>query len=256
MRLFVKMLGIISVVLAYLLISCFITILPSGARLRRILLTRNCTSAARRMLALLGIRIHVMHGERLQERSSGLLMVSNHLSYIDVLVIASLAPSVFITSVELGSTLFLGMLARLGGSVFVERRKAFGLKKEIAMITRVLEDGFAVVLFPEGTTSNGEHVRPFKNSLFDSAVAAGTGILPLCLRYTIINGHAVDAHNRDNVFYYGGETFFRHFRKLLVLESVDVEVMPLKVIKVPTDASRKELALEAHAAISAAYRRE
>lgn len=256
MRHFVKMLGIISIVLAYLLVSCGIMILPAGARLRRNFLTRNCSFASRRLLALLGIRMHVRHPERLQGRSSGALVVSNHVSYIDILVIASLAPSVFITSVELGSTPFLGMLARLGGSVFVERRKAFGLKKEIAVITRILEEGFTVVLFPEGTTSNGERVRPFKNSLFDSAVDARTNILPLCLRYTKINNYPVTAHNRDTVFYYGGETFSRHFPKLLALESVDIEAMPLKIIKAPANASRKELALEAHAAISTAYRAE
>ena len=256
MRPFVKMLGIISVILAFILTSCFITILPSGARLRRIFLTRNCSFASRRLLALLGIRMHVRHPERLQGRSSGALVVSNHVSYIDILVIASLAPSVFITSVELGSTPFLGMLARLGGSVFVERRKAFGLKKEIAMITDLLEEGFTVVLFPEGTTSNGERVRPFKNSLFDSAVDARTNILPLCLRYTKINDYPVTAYNRDTVFYYGGETFSRHFPKLLALESVDIEVMPLKIVKAPANGSRKELALEAHAAISSAYRAE
>ncbi len=256
MRHFVKILGIISIVLAYLLTSCIITILPSGPRLRRFFLTRNCSFASRRMLALLGIRMHVRHPERLQKRSSGALVVSNHVSYIDILVIASLAPSVFITSVELGSTPFLGMLARLGGSVFVERRKAFGLKKEIAVITRILEEGFTVVLFPEGTTSNGERVRPFRNSLFDSAVEARTDILPLCLRYTKINNCPVSAHSRDAVFYYGGETFFRHFPKLLALASVDIEVMPLKIIKVPANASRKELALEAHGAINTAYRAE
>ncbi len=118
MRHFVKMLGIISIVLAYLLVSCGITILPAGARLRRNFLTRNCSFASRRLLALLGIRMHVRHPERLQGRSSGALVVSNHVSYIDILVIASLAPSVFITSVELGSTPFLGMLARTGRERF------------------------------------------------------------------------------------------------------------------------------------------
>ncbi len=256
MRPFFKMLVSISVVLAYLLVSAVVTILPAGARLRRDLLTRSCSFASRRLLALLGIRVHIRHAERLRERSFGVLLVSNHVSYIDILVIASLTPSVFITSVELGSTLFLGMLARMGGSIFVERRKAFGLRNEIALIARLLAEGFTVVLFPEGTTSNGEKVRPFKNSLFDSAVAAGTGILPLCLRYTNINGEPVTARNRDNIFYYGGAVFSRHFRKFVTLESVDVEVLPLKTIKAPADASRKELAQEAHDAISGSYHRE
>ena len=248
-----KILGIIPLLLAYLLTSCIFAILPSGARLRRIFLTKNSSFFSRLMLALLGVHIHTNHRERLPKSSSGSLIVANHVSYIDVLVIASLTPAVFITSVELGNTLFLGVLARLGGSIFVERRKPFGLKREIGMIARVVAEGSSVVLFPEGTTSNGERIQPFKNSLFDAAVTAGADILPVCLRYTKINGEALTAHNRESVFYYGGETFFKHFPKFLLLKSVDVVVFPLNGIKVRDHASRKELAIKAHAVISAAY---
>ncbi len=248
-----KIIGIVPLLLAYFLISCAIALLPLVARLQRILLIKNVSFFSRIVLSLLGVRIHVSHRERLPKLSSGLLIVSNHTSYIDVLVIASLTPAVFITSVELGSTFFFGMLARLGGSIFVERRNPFGLKKEIAMIARVIADGFTVVLFPEGTTSNGERIQPFKNSLFDAAVTAGTDVLPVCLRYTKINGGALTPHNRGSIFYYGDETFFRHFPKLLMLKSVDVDVIPLNSIKVRDHASRKEFALAAHSAISSAY---
>jgi 1-acyl-sn-glycerol-3-phosphate acyltransferase len=205
------------------------------------------------MLVLIGIRVHVKHRERFRRKDAGILIVSNHVSYIDVLVLASLAPSVFITSIELGSTLVLGTLARCGGSLFVERRRAAGLKKEIAKIAHTLTERFVVTLFPEGTTSNGERVQPFKNSLFDAAVEADTDILPVCLRYTKINGEAIGREERDAIFYYGGMSFFRHFGNLLFLKSVEVEVVPLKAITVDAHASRKTLAAEAHAAISGAY---
>jgi lyso-ornithine lipid O-acyltransferase len=253
MRLVVKILGVISLLIAYLLICCSIALLPAGARIRRILLISNSSFFSRMMLSLLGVHIHVNHRERLPKFHSGTLIVCNHTSYIDVLIIASLTPAVFITSVELSSTLFLGTLARLGGSIFVERRKRFGLKREIEMIAGVIADGFTVVLFPEGTTSNGEHIQPFKNSLFDSAVMTGADILPMCLRYTKINGGALNAHNRGSVLYYGEETFFRHFPKFLLLKSVDVVVLPLHSIKVHDHISRKELALATHSAISSAY---
>ena len=255
MRPFVKILASISVILIYLLAAALITILPAGARLRRRYLTRNCSFASRILLAILEVRVHARHPERLRGKKAGVLVVANHVSYVDILVIASLMPSVFITSMELGATPLLGLLARMGGSVFVERRKAFGLKKEIAAIAGLLEQGFAVVLFPEGTTSNGERVRSFKNSLFDSAAAAHTPILPLCLRYTRINHGPVTASNRDSVFYYGGATFAGHFPKFVRLTSVDVRVMPLKTIIARGETSRKELALEAHEAISVAYER-
>ncbi len=253
MRSFRKLLGIIPVLALYLLVSGCITLLPAGSRLRRLFRIQNSSFFCRIMLALLGVRLHVKHHERLQKKNTGLLIVSNHVSYVDVLVIASLAPSVFITSVELGSTLFLGMLARSGGSMYVERRKASGLKKEISLIVRVLREGFPVTLFPEGTTSNGERVQPFKNSLFDAAVSAQVDILPICLQYTSVDGQKITAANRDSIFYYGGTSFFHHIPRLLSLSTVDVEVIPLKLIPVHDGDSRKDLAALAHSAIGAAY---
>lgn len=205
------------------------------------------------MLRLLGVRLHVKHRERFHSPGKGRLIVANHVSYLDILIIASLVPSVFITSVELGGTLLLGTLARLGGSMFVERRKATGLKQEIGLISRTLEDGFTVVLFPEGTTSNGERVHPFKKSLFDAAVDTQTDVLPLCLRYTAVNDEELTSRNRDSVFFYGGTTFLQHVPRLLALRSVDVEVLPLAVLRVHQDSSRKDLAEQAYDAISAAY---
>lgn len=253
MRTLLKGLGIVPLVIAYIVSSCVIMVLPAGARLRRRFLIKNTSVFSRIMLALLGIRVRVKHRERLHTVVAGRLVAANHVSYIDILVISSLMPSVFVTSVELGSTVFLGMLARLGGSLFVERRKASGLRQEIAEIARVLGEGFAVALFPEGTTSNGERVRPFKKSLFDAAVRAESDVLPLCIRYRHVNGVELTPDNRDLVFYYGGVSFFRHVPRLLSLKSVDVEVIPLRTIRVQKKDTRKELAAGAHDAISAAY---
>jgi len=253
MRTLLKGLGIVPLVIAYIVSSCAIMVLPAGARLRRRFLIKNTSVFSRIMLALLGIRVRVKHRERLHGGASGRLVVANHVSYIDILVISSLMPSVFVTSVELGSTVFLGLLARLGGSLFVERRKASGLKREIAGLARVLGEGFAVALVPEGTTSNGDRVRPFKKSLFDAAVRAGSDVLPLCIRYRQVNGAGLTPDNRDLVFYYGGVSFSQHIPKFLSLKSVDVEVMPLRTIRVHKKDTRKELAGRAHDEISAAY---
>jgi 1-acyl-sn-glycerol-3-phosphate acyltransferase len=253
MRALLKRVGIIPLIILYILLGCLFAVLPAGARLRRDLLVRNTSVFSRILLAFLGIRVHVKHRERLSKSGHGRLIVANHLSYTDVFVISSLLPSIFITSVELGSTPLLGTLARLGGSLFVERRRASGLKKEIAMIAGALGSGLPVTLFPEGTTSNGDRVHAFKNSLFDAAVVTKLDILPLCLRYTRIDGGPVTSHNRESIFYYGGATFSRHVPRLLALRTVDVEVVPLKTIKAHAGKSRKDLAVEAHHAISAAY---
>jgi 1-acyl-sn-glycerol-3-phosphate acyltransferase len=253
MRPFLKTAGIIPLLALYILTACACAILPAGARLRRKILARNSSFFSRIILSLFNIRMHLKHRDRMRLGNHGLLIVANHVSYVDVLVIAALMPTVFITSVELGSTLFLGLLARLGGCLFVERRKVAGLKREIAAIARVLAEGSAVALFPEGTTSNGESVQPFKNSLFDSALASRTEILPICLRYTAINVKPITALNRDSVYYHSGASFFQHIPHFLSLRSITVEVIVLTPIRTEGAPSRKELAAAAHAAITAAY---
>jgi lyso-ornithine lipid O-acyltransferase len=253
MRTLLKGLGIISLFLFYAFVSGIIYLLPADRKTKRTAAIRTASGFARIALILFGVRVQVKHRERLHKTGAGRLIVSNHLSYIDVLVVSALAPSVFITSVELKNTALLGALARLSGSIFVERRRPSGLKREIEDIALALGQGLPVALFPEGTTSNGDRVHLFKKSLFDAAVQTRADILPICFRYARVNNERLMPENRDLVFYYGGVTFLGHFLRFLALRSVDVEVIPLKAIKVHPRQTRKDLAAETHKAISAAY---
>jgi 1-acyl-sn-glycerol-3-phosphate acyltransferase len=253
MRVALKWMGLVPFLLSFLFASGIIRLLPVGEKARRSSAIRTTSFFSRLMLALLGVRVHVKQGDRVNNTGKPRLIISNHLSYIDVFILSSFMPAVFVTSVELKDTALLGLLASFGGSIFVERRKATGLKKEIGAVAAVLEQGFSVALFPEGTTSNGDRVQQFKNSLFDSAVVTRTDILPVCLRYTKVDGERLTPRSRDAVCYHGGMTFFQHFPKLLSLKSVEVELIPLKTIVVSPHHSRKDLAALAHNAISAAY---
>ncbi len=244
---------IIILLSGYIFLACLLSLLPLFSRAKRMLRTRLAFLFSKPLLSLLGIRIYVNGKIPSPTGNSGRLIVANHLSYLDVLIISSLVPSVFITSVELRDSFLLGGLARLGGSLFVERRSPSGLKREIESIRLVLSQGLAAVLFPEGTTSNGDGIRPFKNSLFSAALLSDSDVMPLCLRYTKVNGEPVAASNRDAVFYYGDMTFFRHLSGLLSQETVDIEVIPLDIIRPNADSSRKDLALETWSAISRVY---
>lgn len=252
-RALIKTAGTIIFFILYLIASLAAILLPVGARRRRAWMTRQVSFFASRVLRLYGVRVVAAGRGRLSPQHRGQLIVANHLSYVDVLIMASLTPAVFVTSVELRNTLLLGQLARLSGSLFVERRKASGLRREIDAITGVLNQGFSVVLFPEGTTFNGDHVHPFKQSLFDAALKANCGVLPVCLRYKRVNGQPLTASSRDAVLYYGGISFFEHFPRFLTLRSVEVKVSVLHPIPAVEDGSRKHLALLAHEAISAEY---
>src|ERR1700690_2487588 len=173
MRTLLKGLGIVPLLLLYIFVSGIICLLPADRKTKRIAAIRTASGFARIFLILFGVRVHVKHRERLRKTGDGCFIVSNHLSYIDVLIVSAIAPSVFITSVELKNTALLGTLARLSGSIFIERRRPSGLKREIGDIAMTLGQGLPVALFPEGTTSNGDRVQPFKNSLFDAAVLKG-----------------------------------------------------------------------------------
>jgi len=252
-RAFIKIAGTLVLFILYLSASLAAFTLPARARTRRIWTTGLVSFFAGLALRLYNVRVAAAGGRKLALLKRGHLVVANHLSYVDVLVIASLAPAVFVTSIELRNTLLLGQLARLSGSLFVERRKASGLRREIDAIIGVLNQGFSVVLFPEGTTHNGDRVHPFKQSLLDAAVKAQCGILPVCLRYQRVNGLPLSARSRDAILYYGGISFFRHFPRFLALRSVEVKISVLPPISAGADESRKHLALRAHEAISAEY---
>jgi len=255
MRILLKSIAIFLLLTLYALVSLGIMAMPASRARRLVRLTGNSSFFARLGLRVLGIRVLARRLKRkgIRRRRTNYLIIANHLSYTDILVVASLMPSVFITSVELKQTFPLGLFAWLGGCLFVERRSPAGLKREIEEIAKVLAQGTSVALFPEGTTSNGDTVQPFKNSLMTAAVTTGTGLLPVCIRYRAVNGDLVDLTNRDALYYYGGTTFFQHLPRLLALRSIDVECVILRPIATHQHQSRKDLAGRAHQMISSAY---
>lgn len=183
------------------------------------------------------------------------LILSNHLSYLDIFIIFSFFPASFIASVdEVRETFLLGRITELSGGFFVERRSRSGLRAEIEAIADLLKMGLNVALFPEGTTSNGEGVLPFKTPLISIAQKAGAEILPLCIRYRKIDGKEIDAGNRDLVYYYGDMEFFTHYFKMLTVKSIDAELKVLDPIDPRSGRSRKEIANSAFNAISSAYK--
>lgn len=255
MRTVLKALIVFFLLSLYALTALFIMALPAGSARRRMRLAGNASFFAHLGLRALGIRVRARSRKRkgIRVRRMNHLIIANHLSYTDVLVVASLMPSVFITSVELKHTFPLGFFAWLGGSLFVERRNPAGLKREIEEIARVLAEGASVALFPEGTTSNGDTVRPFKNSLMTAGIRTGVSLLPVSIRYLGVNGRAVDQVTRDSVYYYGGATFFEHLPRLLRLKTIEVECTVLQPISAHQHHTRKEIAARAHGMISAAY---
>lgn len=126
----------------------------------------------RRIVALLGLQVKV-HGV---PPPAPCLFVANHLGYLDVVVLAAEMDAVFVAKAEVARWPVLGLLGRALGTVFVDRARKRDLPRVIAAMTDVLRRGQRVVFFPEGTSSAGGTVLPFRSPLFEAAVRTGVSV--------------------------------------------------------------------------------
>lgn len=143
------------------------------------------------------------------------LIVSNHLSYLDILVIASYMPACFVTSIEVRKTFFLGQIVEAAGCLFVERRSRTNIENEISDVAGAINAGVEVLVFPEATSTNGENVIRFKRPLFNATIATSSVVKPITINYEKVNGETINTENRDRIFWYGDMDFFPHFWSFL-----------------------------------------
>ena len=170
---------------------------------------------------------------------SGGLLVSNHLSYLDVPVMASLTPAVFVAKHEIKSWPVIGWLARLAGTLFIDRGRRMDVAPVNAAVQTALDGGALVVVFPEGTSSDGQTVLPFKSSLLEPATRQIHSLSISLIQYELDDGDA-----GTEVCYWGDVTFFGHLLNLLSKRTfrASVRFAPIQSIA----ASRKELAQQLH----------
>ena len=116
------------------------------------------------------------------------LIVSNHLSYLDIVVFGAAFPCVFVSKAEVEEWPIFGRYARWAGSVFVRRHDRADVARATVTIADALRDGVPVVLFPEGTTSNGHQVLRFHGTMLQPAIDVGAPITPAAMGYTLEDG--------------------------------------------------------------------
>ncbi len=205
----------------YLLIDFFLS--ASWIRLlyrdpikQRQALVNNTARTARGFIKAFQIKLQIVNPQGLDAlRSQNHLIIANHVSYTDIIILSSIFPFVYITSVEMSENPFLGDITRLGGCLFTNRKKFNSLPQEIENFASALKQGFNVVLFPEGTSTNGETIKDFRKSLFQVAIHAKVPVLPICIKYTHIDDKPIEDSTRDLICWYGDMTFAPHFSKLL-----------------------------------------
>lgn len=138
------------------------------------------------------------------------LIVSNHLSYLDILCYSSIAPCVFVSKAEVSNWPVFGRLATSGGTIYIDRESKADAHRVAKDMEAALKAGVRVVLFPEGTSSDGKQVLRFHAALFESAVRTGSNITASALLYEMEKGDPA-----QEVCYWGDMTFGPHFLKLL-----------------------------------------
>jgi 1-acyl-sn-glycerol-3-phosphate acyltransferase len=146
------------------------------------------------------------------------LTVSNHLTYLDILVYGAARPFLFVAKSEVRRWPLLGTLASLGGTIFVDRGRSLQVADASRQIERALREGIPVLLFPEGTSSDGSSVLPFRSPLFDPAIRAGASVTAAAVRY-----HAFDT-TEDQVTYWGEMVFLPHLFRTLCVRGLAAEI--------------------------------
>lgn len=200
-------------------------------------------------LALIGIKV-VTHSTI--EKQRPLLIVANHSSWLDILVLASVADVAYVAKVEVRDWPVFGILARLQRSVFVVREQKRKTQDQANEIADRMNAGEAVVLFPEGTTSDGNRLLVTKTSLFGAATSAvaqsPTGrvfVQPVAIAYTRIHGMPMGHFHRPVAAWPGDVELLPHLVDVLKTGALDAEVSFGQPIEVTPATNRKALALGA-----------
>lgn len=175
------------------------------------------------------------------------LFAANHVSYLDIEVLGSLIPGSFIAKNEVAGWPLFGWLAKLQRSVFVDRQVRTTKQQHDAIAERLAAMD-ALILFPEGTSGDGNRVLPFKSALFGVAEtgAAPLAVQPVSIAYTRLDGMPIGRRYRPLLAWYGDMALAPHLWRVLGLGSVEVVVEFHPVTSLAECGSRKALARYCH----------
>ena len=173
------------------------------------------------------------------------LVAANHLGYVDILVLGSVCPAVFVAKSDVDAWPVFGWLARHAGTIFVSRDQPAEVPSQLRRMEEPLAQGHPVILFPEGTSSDGSRVLPFRSSLLESAVRSGRPVTPAAVAYDL---HGEGSPGNE-VAYWGGHTLVPHLVNLLSKKAFTARLAFGETR--PTEADRKKEAARLHGEVTA-----
>jgi 1-acyl-sn-glycerol-3-phosphate acyltransferase len=192
------------------------------------------------------INLHGTHPDA-NERdavSDGHLIVANHVSWLDILVINHFCATRFVAKSEIGQWPLVGLLVGRAGTIFIERGRRRAVYQVLKEVAWHLTHHDPVGVFPEGTTTTGDELLPFHSNLIQAAVQAERPVLPIALRYSDLAGQRAEA-----VTFIGDTTFMESVWRVCGSPRIRCEVSVLTAISTNNGQNRRAIADEARARI-------
>jgi lyso-ornithine lipid O-acyltransferase len=212
----------------------------------------------RALCAALGLRIRV-HGQAASLRPQ--LVVSNHISWMDIPVLGAMRPTEFLAKKEVGAGRFVRALLRLQGVALVDRGRRGGIPAVNAEIARRMRDGAAVILFAEATTGDANRLLRFRSSHFEAVrhalgvdQASHAIVQPIFIAYSRRAGLPLGRSERPEVAWYGDMQFFDHLRRVLAAGRIECDIYCGAPIPFFRDSDRKDVARRTEGAVRAMAR--
>ena len=202
------------------------------------------------VLWLANIKVEVIGNRNLNNEPT--LFVSNHLSYLDIPVLGSTLNGRFIAKEEISKWPVIGYLSKVGNTIFINRNLKF-LRTNKSIIFDHISRGDNIILFPEGTTSDGIRVIRFKSSLFTSLEQKNILIQPIVVKYKSINGMPLNRWLKPIIAWYGDMDLKPHLVNILKLFSIKVKIIFLPALNGRDFTNRKDMTSTLHHAIDKYY---
>jgi 1-acyl-sn-glycerol-3-phosphate acyltransferase len=198
---------------------------------------------------ILGLRLHPQGSYA----DTPVMVVSNHCSYLDILVLNALGDVYFTPKSDIRKWPLVGWITSMFGSIYVDRA-AGRSHSAMAKVKAALKEGKRICVFPEATTNNGRELKPFKSAFFALAEqwdeASPLAIQPVSIKYESYRGSPLDERTWPKVAWYGDATLVPHIWQVVTGAPIDVEIICHPPISVREGEARKQLAARAEAIIA------
>lgn len=198
---------------------------------------------------LSGIKVTVVNRRNFSRKQK--IILSNHTSYLDILILGAYFDCFFVAKIDIAGWPIFGFLAKIGGTLFISRQRQF-IKNQLSLLETHLEAKQSLLIFPEGTTNNGMVVEQFKSSLLNAAftVKKAPLIQPISLIYTHMNGVKLETQqDYDHVAWYADMFLAPHVWNVFRQKSIQAKIVVHPVIRLTPEMNAKEVTAQSYQAI-------